>query len=59
MVDWTMCKSTVCPKRQRCYRFTAKPDEKYQSYFMDRFTCKFGYEYFIKMPEKKVKEEGR
>ena len=46
MPDITMCEGTNCPVKERCYRFTAKPNE-YQSYFMDvpgkikdnKFTC--------------------
>ena len=34
MADITMCEGTNCPKKETCYRFTAKPDEDRQSYFM-------------------------
>jgi len=30
--DITMCQDTKCPKRKKCYRFMAKP-EQFQSYF--------------------------
>lgn len=33
-MDITMCKGTECPVKERCHRFTAKPDE-YQAYFVD------------------------
>jgi hypothetical protein len=33
--DITMCPGTNCPQREKCYRFTAKPDEYWQSYFID------------------------
>jgi hypothetical protein len=33
--DITMCPGTNCPQREKCYRFTAKPDEYWQSYFME------------------------
>lgn len=29
-----MCPGTNCPHKEKCYRFTAKPDD-YQSYFME------------------------
>ena len=34
MPDITMCPGTDCPQREKCYRFTAKPSEYMQSYFM-------------------------
>ena len=34
MPDITMCKGESCPKRETCYRYTAKPSE-YQSYFSE------------------------
>lgn len=33
MPDITMCYGGDCPYKERCYRYTAKPDE-YQSYFV-------------------------
>lgn len=46
MSDISMCEGTNCPVKEKCHRFTAKPDE-YQSYFADvpgeikdgKFTC--------------------
>ena len=35
MADITMCLDSTCPKRKKCYRFTAKPNEYRQSYFSD------------------------
>lgn len=35
MPDITMCNGNGCPKKDSCYRFTAKPNELWQSYFMD------------------------
>jgi hypothetical protein len=32
--DITMCPGTDCPHKEKCYRFTAKPSEYMQSYFM-------------------------
>jgi hypothetical protein len=34
MSDITMCKGTGCPFKEGCYRYTAKPNEYRQSYFM-------------------------
>ena len=33
MPDITMCLGTNCPHKEKCYRFTAKPSEYWQSYF--------------------------
>lgn len=33
--DITMCKGTGCPAKESCYRFTAKPSEFMQSYFVE------------------------
>jgi hypothetical protein len=35
MPDITMCKGEGCIQREGCYRFTAKPSEYRQSYFID------------------------
>ena len=39
MTDITKCLGEVdgiiCPYKDQCYRFTAKADELYQSYFME------------------------
>jgi hypothetical protein len=32
MPDITMCLNRQCPKRRKCYRKTAKPNEPYQSF---------------------------
>jgi hypothetical protein len=32
MPDISMCKDKNCPKRDTCYRFTAKPTMDWQSY---------------------------
>ena len=31
--DITLCLGTNCPQKETCYRFTAKPNEYWQSYF--------------------------
>ena len=33
--DITMCRGTNCPAKESCYRYTAKPSEFRQSYFME------------------------
>ena len=35
MPDITLCKGTNCPLKERCYRYTAKPTQFSQSYFVD------------------------
>jgi hypothetical protein len=39
MTDICKCKgeigAIICPYKEKCYRFTAKEDELYQSYFME------------------------
>ena len=35
MPDITMCNWELCPMRDKCIRFTAKPDKLWQSYFTD------------------------
>lgn len=33
MADITMCNNKTCDNREKCYRFTATPNEWRQSYF--------------------------
>jgi len=35
MPDITMCSGEGCPHKEQCYRFTAKPSEFSQSYFVE------------------------
>lgn len=35
MPDITMCSGEGCPFKESCYRFTAKPNEYRQSYFVE------------------------
>ena len=35
MPDITMCSGEGCPVKESCYRFTAKPNEYRQSYFVE------------------------
>ena len=34
MADITMCTAVFCPKKENCYRYTAKPCEYRQTYFV-------------------------
>lgn len=34
-MDITQCEGKDCPFKETCYRFTAKPNEYRQSYFID------------------------
>ena len=34
MPDITMCTGVGCPLKETCYRYKAKPDEYWQSFFM-------------------------
>ena len=35
MPDIAMCKGKDCPFKEKCYRYTATPDEFLQSYFTE------------------------
>lgn len=35
MADITKCSGEDCPIKEMCYRFTAKADKHYQSYFVE------------------------
>jgi hypothetical protein len=35
MPDITMCEGKDCPLKEDCYRYTAKPNEYRQSYFVN------------------------
>ena len=35
MPDISKCSGEGCPRKETCYRFTAKPSEFMQSYFMN------------------------
>ena len=47
MPDITMCKGIGCEAKTTCYRFTAKPNEYRQSYFMKSPIVNNGCEYYI------------
>jgi len=34
--DVTLCLEHNCPRREQCYRYTAKPDDRWQSYFTEK-----------------------
>ena len=35
MTDITKCEGTGCPIKENCYRYTSKPNEYRQSYFVE------------------------
>jgi len=35
MADITMCTGENCPLKEKCYRYRARPSEKWQSYFVE------------------------
>jgi len=47
MADITMCEGIGCEARVTCYRFTAKPNEHRQSYFMQSPIVNNGCEHYI------------
>jgi hypothetical protein len=49
MADITMCRGDLCSIKEQCYRFTATPNERQQSYFMvvDEVEKKEECDYFI------------
>ena len=49
MPDITLCDSTECPLRLRCYRHAAKPAPHRQSYFMTPPYKGRGCDYFYPM----------
>lgn len=56
MPDISMCKGTGCPFKNNCYRFKAKPDKLFQSYFVtppyDKKTKKCEYRWKIEKKKK-------
>lgn len=53
--DISLCIGGLCPLKEKCYRYLAKPSE-YQSYFADPPFVKNKCEYLVKIvkPKKKV-----
>lgn len=52
MPDITMCTGEKCEARVTCYRFLAKPNEHWQSYFIKPPDTNGGCEYYIKNSKK-------
>jgi len=45
MPDIAKCKGEGCDKKERCYRYTAEPDEYYQTYgYFDPEGCEYFWE---------------
>jgi len=56
MPDITMCKDNSCPMKDNCYRHTAKPNPRRQSYFIH--SPRKNQECDLQWPlEKKLNEE--
>ena len=34
IADITMCRGDKCPRKDKCYRYTAKPSDMLQTYFV-------------------------
>ena len=47
MSDITMCKGKGCEAKHTCYRYTAKPSDYLQSYFLVSPIKNNGCEYYI------------
>lgn len=47
MADITMCTGKGCEAKHTCYRFTAKPNELLQSWFMESPIKDGGCEWYI------------
>jgi hypothetical protein len=58
MADITMCDGTDCPIKDQCDRFTSKPNEHRQSYFVNvpgkHYDGKFSCEMFWGMPQERI-----
>ena len=65
MLDISLCTNVLCPSKECCYRFTAKPNEFRQTYINfsleeDEINCSYFYpnvKNFKKCKIKKVKSE--
>ena len=49
MPEITMCRDKGCSKAKSCYRYTAKPDPLYQSYFVKSPRKRWGCDQFLSM----------
>lgn len=49
----TMCRSTVCPKRETCHRFRAEANKYRQSYFAEPPHSEGKCEYYIEVKNEK------
>ena len=60
MSDITMCRDKTCKIKESCYRYTAKPNEYRQAYFMQSPRTTAGCVYFWENYEAKEKSnEGK
>lgn len=59
MSDISLCKNETCTKKETCYRYLAKPNERWQSYLSPKKSgddCKM-YRETIAKDELKTKQE--
>jgi hypothetical protein len=55
MPDIAMCKDNLCPIRERCFRFRAKPSEPFQWYDRNlRYGEKTGCNKYWEIPQEKM-----
>jgi hypothetical protein len=53
MPDITMCDDKECPMKEQCYRYTAKPNEFRQAYFVNSPKKMDGCDYFTPVEDSK------
>lgn len=53
MPDISMCLDHLCPKKEECYRYKAKPNFHWQTYSSFRHIDKDGCKDFVPLKEKK------
>lgn len=59
MPDMAMCQATNnCPKKNKCYRYMAKPDGRCTYVYFEAICCeKSDWKYFYEIDGRPVKEE--
>lgn len=58
MPDITMCSGDNCPLKEKCYRYTANPNDLRQSYFMESPYKNDGCEHFLDVSEYRLDEDS-
>ena len=59
MADITMCSGEKCQLKENCYRYTAKPNEFRQAYFMEPPVLGETCEYFWRTDEPEKKSNNK